>query len=512
MISGTKVSSCYIYPMSNSTNGSAIHSEYNVRSSLLNLLTYSAANDKDHDFLIVDDSGEPIKNLTFDSINKTVSFRITGGTGNINGYFINIPNTNYFTVPFEYDINVNSKLYGDINGDGIIDAADVVALQTYLALNGTTKVTSDNSHCDLNGDGIIDEKDVEILSNSFIGTKLINSKEEFYLYLRLIYNQNIADGLQFQILNAEDVNTETNSIKENFHFNDIGIFIGTIIVESINGEYTFNFERNENITRCISLDKLGDKDGLEDQLSEILTRLKILNIFGGNFYISDETSEFGKALNESGINFRFRINLTTEDIPVLNGDINRDGIVDSTDLEKLRSLALNEGTKVTSDNSHCDLNSDGVIDDKDVEILNNHINNGGALTGPNKHYKRLIGTIDFIKINEDGQIDSDYTQTILKFSTPDFDETYIKHEKLKIKNIEFCKSSDMNILINKLEAVDIKATNIEVDETIKGKSIEAKNELSLGNNIKATFTYNENDKVTLNKEFSANKVYNAVWN
>ena len=54
------------------------------------------------------------------------------------------------------------KVYGDINGDGIINWFDLIMLRAILAKN--TKVEKEQlRNCDLNGDSIIDESDIALL-------------------------------------------------------------------------------------------------------------------------------------------------------------------------------------------------------------------------------------------------------------------------------------------------------------------------------------------------------------
>ena len=66
-----------------------------------------------------------------------------------------------------YEINVAPKMPGDMDGDGVLSLADVVALRRYLA--GGYDIDLATEAADLNGDGAADMLDVDILRKKIVG-------------------------------------------------------------------------------------------------------------------------------------------------------------------------------------------------------------------------------------------------------------------------------------------------------------------------------------------------------
>lgn len=85
---------------------------------------------------------------------------------------------NGITVTYGYDALGNrtskkvtgggtvSPIPGDVNGDGVVTAADVTAIYDYL-LNG---ITTNLKYGDVNGDGLITAADVTMIYNILLGT------------------------------------------------------------------------------------------------------------------------------------------------------------------------------------------------------------------------------------------------------------------------------------------------------------------------------------------------------
>ncbi len=64
----------------------------------------------------------------------------------------------------EGKVSVSTVLYGDANGDDIVDGKDVIALRQYLVGNGEIE-----DGADANGDGLVDGKDVILLRQYLVG-------------------------------------------------------------------------------------------------------------------------------------------------------------------------------------------------------------------------------------------------------------------------------------------------------------------------------------------------------
>lgn len=260
----------YVYPMSNSTNGGAIHSEYNIRSALSNLLSYSAANTIS-DFAASD----------FDYIKDTkgnyLKFKIAAGKGNCNSYFVSCDaiNVEHWEFIDQIQFNANREI-DEISGQALTP---------------------------------------------------------FSCYLCLSYNNNIADDLQLVIVSTYLAEGESNSqyddVFSNYRsrgFNDIGIKLFSFdycsrqygedgkTIEEVNN--CINFLPNPNITRCIDLSRIGSQGGLLEELQNLIKELPTLNIFGGDLFVSDYGKDKdGKYLDNQnyrdifGGDYRLRLHL-----------------------------------------------------------------------------------------------------------------------------------------------------------------------------------------------------------
>lgn len=83
-------------------------------------------------------------------------------------HIINIlPLILFFLLPLT--ANAQSNLKGDVNGDGIINAADIAEMIGYI--NGKGSVTFNMENADMNKDGIVDERDVEELAKLILTSK-----------------------------------------------------------------------------------------------------------------------------------------------------------------------------------------------------------------------------------------------------------------------------------------------------------------------------------------------------
>ncbi len=83
----------------------------------------------------------------------------------------------YYTSNEDYNSvmgKCNSRLIGDVNGDGKVDNSDVSKLKDFLANNANCP----NDFADLNKDGVTDEKDLELLNGLLSGDSVgVNEKD-----------------------------------------------------------------------------------------------------------------------------------------------------------------------------------------------------------------------------------------------------------------------------------------------------------------------------------------------
>ena len=63
----------------------------------------------------------------------------------------------------DVDLVANFKLPGDANGDGIVDALDIVIIVNHIFGLPTEEFVFDNA--DVNGDGVVDALDIVIIVN-----------------------------------------------------------------------------------------------------------------------------------------------------------------------------------------------------------------------------------------------------------------------------------------------------------------------------------------------------------
>lgn len=264
----------YIYPMSNATNGGESHTEYNVRSALSNLLSYSAA------FSIDDFEVGGFNYTTNSSGVQGISLYISKGKGNCNSYF------------------VSADEFGNENNPKFIPMPSV-------------------------------EEHIPVPMTS-------SSSARFGLYVSITYTQNIADGLCYRFIcdgfrtSSTDSfltdGTEYDSIYKSIYkpqgFNDIGIKLGDAIYRD--GSFS-SFNRNPDITRCMDISRFGNESDFSDKLSQLITRLQVLNVYGGNLYLSntgigDNFVSSSEIIDYLGADFRIRLHTEVADYTE-NGDI-----------------------------------------------------------------------------------------------------------------------------------------------------------------------------------------------
>ena len=480
----------YVYPMAAATNGGESHSEFNIRNSLLNLLTNSAAN-SERDFKVryaeLSKAGD---NTSTNNIIK-IKLAIDGGQGNCNGYFvkcgpfgtyesvevdggisnddkcreITIDLSNYSNYYSPVENNDKSKLWSTISETLINDtnsrtvtynlSKTTLTLDLYLSINYANKMASGLSYTVL-------LSDAEYLYVSDEGTKILHCDS--------------ASNTHFNI------KTQLQSVYENIFepqgFNDVGIKIATckVVYDDSNGKYNDTivkigkpaFVENENKTCAINLNRLGDQAGLAANLAELLTRLRELNIWGGKFFISDNIFNNGSAnidLGESGArekfggDYRLMLSINNSDEQIINAG-------DTTIEDKPTiSCKLSGGISLVS----CSPDSLGLTQDS---------------LGKTQEHSIITFSADTI---------SEYTKTA-NYSgyIPNISNLQIKISALNLDNLYVdyitCKE-------------DVISKNAYVEKLyLKNGDVESE-----------VIAYDGKDTIETNSNFKANKVYGAVW-
>ena len=61
---------------------------------------------------------------------------------------------------FDFRSLAVTNLPGDVNGDGVVDVADIASIIDVMADNGQSSMVNGQSSADVNGDGIVDVADI----------------------------------------------------------------------------------------------------------------------------------------------------------------------------------------------------------------------------------------------------------------------------------------------------------------------------------------------------------------
>lgn len=223
-----------------------------------------------------------------------------------------------------------------------------------------------NDLMDINGDGIVDSKDLDILND-------------------IIYNNN---GYEIQKGRISGKLIEPNVIDWNLLnvnvslYNSYNQLVGNSAIELTNNTYLFKDLEQGTYKVVVSADGYLDAE--------------VNNIYVKTGYISH-----------------------VQDITMLGGDVNKDGIIDQNDIDEI--TAHNRET-VTTSNSIYDLNKDGIIDLDDLEILNDNkgkvkatlywVENTEEMDTKNKYSIEIRNKAD---INRDGIVDKEDVELLTDY-------------------------------------------------------------------------------------------------
>ena len=215
-------------------------------------------------------------------------------------------------------IKTEYVLYGDLNSDGEITEEDATLLSNYL--NNNTKISDQAlKNSDVNGDGKVNIIDLGLLQ------MYIETPDNYTDTLpeRRITNYTIQYG---------DVNEDGKQT-----LSDITLINDYVLkVSNLNGQQLLNADVNG--------------DGIINMIDKLLIRLHMLKICSGMLPNNPITNY------------------------TLYGDLNNDGILDGSDIDKLTRYLSGSTGLDNQARKNADINGDGVINNTDLTLLQNEIN------------------------------------------------------------------------------------------------------------------------------------------
>lgn len=473
----------YTYPKANASNGGETQSEYNIRSSLANILSYSAAFSND-DFN--PDSGSIVceykKDLT--SGNTYLNLLLGRGRGNCNAYFVDAGSFDDDGDPRQIPFNI-----------------------------------------------------LEYMENQFGGkTYDLTSEYRFGLYLSVLYDQTIADDLGYRFI-CDGIKSASsgNFVKSGTHyesiynaqykgqfFNDIGILIGTMTYVpgadyNTEGKFT-EFEKNPDITKCIDIYRLGSEDGIVDTLGRLINRLRVLNVYGGNFYVSDTLSDDSSDMYSDGTikkyggDYRLRIHEDTAAVLDDNNNAipNTYYITGGMDLVNTNiggyDYVIQDLFKFTTSNftTTPTTETEQNIKSTSIELPHKPVNPYSVTLTVNDKTYTDDGNGNF---GRDGKIQIDYfTGIISGLTAGDNISVSYSYNEVVVDNITF----NPKVVFNEINATSgtvgkLTSTEINAENSITTPI------LRIGNCIISVGQFNNEDILNFTMPIKAEKVYGAVW-
>ena len=209
-------------------------------------------------------------------------------------------------------------LYGDVNEDGEITEEDSKLLSNYL--NNNTNISDQAlKNSDVNGDGKINIIDLGLL--------------QMYIETPNNYTNTLPDSpITNYTIQYGDVNEDGKQT-----LSDITLINDYVLkVSNLNGQQLLNADVNG--------------DGIINMIDKLLIRLHMLKICSG------------KLPNNPITNY------------TLYGDLNNDGILDGSDIDKLTRYLSGSTGLDNQARKNADINGDGVINNTDLTLLQNEIN------------------------------------------------------------------------------------------------------------------------------------------
>lgn len=296
----------------------------------------------------------------------------------------------------------DSTIKGDVNLDGDVTNEDIDILSAYV--DGATTLTGQAlSNADVNSDGVVDEKDIEaIIQNnpptiewvSTIPATLVAVSSKTFRIRSVIKNHSSYTAVKISWYENETLASTTTcnlsqaELTSSYRINSTQLTTPTSItcvatVTNVAGNtteesYTTNVYVRNNDGLSVTL--LGDVncDGVVDT-----TDYSLLDT-----YLSDP------------------INNTVTDQGLVNADIDGNGVVDATDLQSLKNM-------INLVPLYGDANGDGVVNIADVVKVALYIES------PDEH-PLTSHQITNADVDLDGDVDADDKSHITKSLTPGY--------------------------------------------------------------------------------------------
>ena len=314
----------------------------------------------------------------------------------------------YSMFPETYPLSKEYTLMGDVNLDGNIDISDSIIIKYYinreigyenLPLYDSPKV--ETKYGDVNNDDKVDYDDLKLL------VKYVHNSTKMNSYEKTVSDLN-GDGQ----INMNDIIILHKHLGGIDGYNTIPVDVEkeTLIYGDVNGDGKVT---KEDATYCLYFTFFPD----EYPLSKESALMADVNLDGEitdkdaviiNYYINREKGYENLPLYDS------------PEIKVKYGDINNDGKVDYDDL-KLLVKYVNNSTKMNSyEKTVSDLNSDGQINMNDIIILHKHL---GGIDGYNTIPVDVEKeTLIYGDINGDERVTEEDAMYLFQYSM--FPETY----------------------------------------------------------------------------------------
>ncbi|RJO59399.1 hypothetical protein C4546_02165 [Candidatus Parcubacteria bacterium] len=301
-------------------------------------------------------------------------------------------------LPVPQEFPVPAFLTGDVNGDNKVDYADALFLANYVFNSGPSPEPL--SRGDLNADNKVDVADVNILFD-----------------LTLPYSQ-FAPRLSLADLNSDGKVDESDAqIIFNFSINKIS----TIDVSK--ADIT-------NDTKVDFVDFYVLNDYLKDQLTTTFTIGSLVTDASYEFIFGDVNGDNQVNLTDADFLLAYLYKKGPAPSPLVRGDINGNNVITILDVTALLTLlnTQSENTPVLDG----DINKDQVVDGKDVDVLFDALRRGTVLGGDinrdgrNNDLIDLFALVDLLKLDENNKPLYDFNNDgVVNLSDVDFLLAYL---------------------------------------------------------------------------------------
>ena len=280
-------------------------------------------------------------------------------------------------------------LYGDVNGDGVLNSQDMTILRRYLAEG--YGVTINSAASDVNLDGSIDDVDLVLLRNKIATSGIILPYETGEKY-SIEYNLDGGEISERNYTTYASITlpyTLTNPTKEGYVFigwtgsngeePELEVTIGKGTTGNLT--YTANWIIDEE-EYTITYNLNGGVASNPEEYTEASETFTLTNPTKEGYAFIGWTGSNGEEPEiEVTIEKGTTGNLTYTANYVLYGDVNGDNTLNAKDTTLLRRY-LAGGYGVTTNSIASDINQDGILNSKDITLLRRYLAGGYGVTIP----------------------------------------------------------------------------------------------------------------------------------